>query len=132
MTIKEKAKAFLKNSTRTNFVFALLSFFVLVLYKVCLCNKAKGPLKIFLLLNSLSISDFAIISPRYTHQSGKLPVISAFLLRISQKFINIIVAKTLLYGELPKLRDFTYFILLIAHFLVFACYHYGLELKVKE
>lgn len=57
---------------------------------------------------------------------------SAFMLRVSQKFINIIVAKTLLYRELPKIRDFTYFLLLIAHFLVFALYHRGLELALKE
>jgi hypothetical protein len=61
-----------------------------------------------------------------------MSLVHSFLLRISQKFINIIVAKTLLYRELPKARDFTYFLLLIIHFLVFALYHRALGLIFKE
>ena len=61
-----------------------------------------------------------------------MSALSAFMLRASSKFINIIIAKTLLYRELPKARDFNYFLLLIAHFAIFALYHRSLELSVKE
>jgi len=75
---------------------ALVTFCVLVWYKVCRSNKAKGPLKISLLFNSLLVGDFSIIAPRY-QKSGKMTVLAAFLLRCTQKFINIILAKALLY-----------------------------------
>jgi hypothetical protein len=120
----------IRDSTKLTFYLALLTFCVLVYYKVCLCSKAKGSLKIFLLLNSLAVSDMSIISPRY-QASGQMSTVSAFLLRISQKFINIVIAKTLLHRELPKLRDFTYFILLIIHFLAFTAYHKGLEIGLR-
>lgn len=88
-------KTFLRNFTSLNFIMALFTFGILVYYKVCLCSKAKGPLKIFLLFNSLTVSDFAIISPRY-QKTGKMSTAAAFMMRVSQKFINIIIAKMLL------------------------------------
>jgi hypothetical protein len=67
--MKEKAlqlfRQSLKSLVHILFLLSLVTFGILVWYKVCLCNKAKGPLKIFLLFNSLTLSDFSIISPRY-------------------------------------------------------------------
>ena len=111
-----------KGTTSLTLLLALATFCLLVWYKVCLSNKAKGPLKIFLLLNSLFVGDFSIIAPRY-QSNGKMSTLSAFFLRCTQKFINIILAKTLLYQELPKVRDLMYFGLLIIHYGAFLAYH---------
>ena len=114
------------------FWLAILTFAILLWYKVCLCAKAKGPLKIFLLLNSLAVSDLTIISPRYIKTGGKLSTTISFLLRISRKFVNIIVSKTLMMREIPKARHFTYFSLLILHYIAFSAYYRALQLEAKQ
>jgi hypothetical protein len=40
--------------------------------------------------------------------------------------VNIIVSKTLLMREIPKARHFTYFSLLILHYLAFSAYYWAL------
>lgn len=130
-TIKTKVHS-LKNSTRFTFWVAILTFAILLWYKFYLTSKAKGSLKIFLLLNSLAVSDLTIISPRYVKTGGKLTPVVSFMLRISQKFVNILVSKTILMREIPKARHFTYFILLIVHFIAFSIYYRALEKKEKE
>ncbi len=128
--IKTRLQA-LRNSTTVTFWLAIITFAILLWYKVYLCAKAKGPLKIFLLLNSLAVSDIKIISPRYVKTGGKLSPTISFLLRISGKFVNLIVSKTLLMREIPKARHFTYLSLLILHYLVFSMYYRALQHEAK-
>ena len=129
--VRQSMRNLVKGATNFNLILAILTFCVLVYYKVMLSNKAKGPLKIFLLFNSLFVGDFSIIAPRYQN-NGKMSIITAFCLRCTQKFINIIFAKSLLYQELPKLRDLTYFGLLVLHYIAFSAYHHGLEMSLKD
>ena len=124
-------KDYLKKYITLLFAFSLITFGVLVYYKVFLCNKAKGPLKIFLLFNSLFVSDFSIIAPSYA-KGDQLSPVFAFLLRVLKKFINVILAKTLLTRELPKQRDIIHLFLIILHFFAFACFHKSLELTKNE
>lgn len=126
-----RLRDYVKRSTNFTLALALVTFIILVWYKVCLSNKAKGPLKIFLLFNSLFVGDFSIIAPRYQN-NGKMSIIAAFLLRCTAKFINIILAKALLYQEFPKVRDLTYFALLVLHYAAFSAYHHGLEMAQKD
>lgn len=124
-------RSIVKQSKPLCFLLALFTFTILLWYKICMCNKAKGPLKILLLLNSLVISDFSVISPRY-QKSGKMSTLYAFFLRVSQKFVNMIVAKTLLLRELPKQRDLLYFALLIIHFIAVTAYYKCRESEHKD
>ncbi len=114
------------------FILALITFGILLWYKVIMCAKAKETLKVFLLLNSLMGSDIKIISPRYMKTGGKMTPLANFGMRITRKFVNIIVSKTILMREIPKLRHFTYFSLVIVHFIVFYLYYRAMELESKK
>lgn len=63
---------------------------------------------------------------------GKMTPLANFGMRITRKFVNIIVSKTILMREIPKLRHFTYFSLLIVHFIAFYLYYRAVELDTKE
>ncbi len=119
------------NSRQFTFILAIITFAILLWYKVIMCAKAKEPLKVFLLLNSLMGSDIKIISPRYMKTGGKMTPLANFGMRITRKFVNIIVSKTILMREIPKLRHFTYFGLLILHFIAFYLYYRAIELDSK-
>lgn len=120
------------NSPQFTFIIAIITFAILLWYKVIMCAKAKEPLKVFLLLNSLMGSDIKIISPRYVKTGGKMTPLANFGMRITRKFINIIVSKTILMREIPKMRHFSYFGLLIVHFIAFYLYYRAVELHNKE
>ena len=121
--------AYLRKYTWVRLMMAVLTFGLLMWHKVFLANKAKGWLKIFLLLNSLVFSDFAIIATRYQN-SGKMSSLSSFSMRVFSKFINIVIAKSLITRELPKSRDFVYFLLLIIHLASVSLYNQGLEFQI--
>ena len=120
------------NSTQFTFILSLITFCILMWYKIIMCTKAKEPMKVFLLLNSLMCSDIKIISPRYIKDGSKLMPLANLGMRITRKFVNIIVSKTVLMREIPKARHFSYFSLLIIHFLAFSLYYRAVEMKNKE
>jgi hypothetical protein len=122
----------LLNSPQFTFILSLITFGILLWYKIIMCTKAKEPVKVFLLLNSLMCSDIKIISPRYIKDGGKLMPLANLGMRITRKFVNIIVSKTVLMREIPKARHFSYFSLLIVHFLAFSLYYRAVEMKNKE
>ena len=92
----------------------LLTGIIAIVYKLCYSNKAKGTTKIFLFFNQITLSDFTI-----RKYEGKVSIYNAFLMRMLQKFINIILSKMLLYREMPCIRDELYFLLLMMHFMAF-------------
>ena len=94
--------------------------------------KAKEPIRVFLLLNSLMCSDIKIISPRYIKDGKKMRPLANLGMRITRKFVNIIVSKMVLMREVPRARHFSYFILLIIHFMAFSLHYRAVEMKNKE
>jgi hypothetical protein len=50
-------------------------------------------------------------------------MVKSFLVLLIQKFMSIFIAKALLYGELPTLKDSSFLVLLGIHFLTFTFFH---------